>query len=245
MKLLNFEKALKAATSVRQLEQQLEQYLTSVGIDNFAFTYYSYYPNSLNKIKYSFASSHYMTWHEHFVSEGYDDIDSTLDEVYQTILPIYWNLSQQLQEAKTPREIQMRQDSIAFGIEEGLSIPVHGPQEDFAILVLIKRREQNYLGDWEELQHKLFPVAYYYYYYLQKQLLLEQSSTPEKNQLNPREVQCLTLVAKQYSVTKIAKTLNITERTVNYHIQRLNKKLGTKNKYQSVIKALQKNLIKL
>lgn len=43
----------------------------------------------------------------------------------------------------------------------------------------------------------------------------------------------------------ISKELNITERTVNYHIQRLNKKLGVKNKYQAVIKALNKGILKL
>jgi len=67
----------------------------------------------------------------------------------------------------------------------------------------------------------------------------------EKYQLSKREIQCLTLLAKQYSIDAIAKSLHISERTVNYHIQRLNKKLGAQNKHQSVMKALQKGLITL
>jgi DNA-binding CsgD family transcriptional regulator len=104
--------------------------------------------------------------------------------------------------------------------------------------------DQKCLEQWQQIQAELFSAAYYYYYYLQA-CLLKTKPAVAKHKLNKREIQCLLLIAKQYSVATIAKELKITARTVNYHVQRLNKKLGTKNKYQSVIKALQTNLIKL
>ena len=244
MKLINFEQTLKATHSISQLNQVLGQYLTSYGIKTFAYTYYSYHPTSQNKLKYDFATPNFLRWHKHYIEEGYEDVDSTLESVYQTVLPTFWDLQQQLKDAKSPREKQMRLDSIEFGAQKGLSIPIYGPNEDFAILLLVQMRGENCLNNSQELQFEFFAAAYYYYFYMQKELLRSQPPA-EKYQLSKRELQCLTLIAKKYSIEAMAKSLNLTERTINYHIQRLNKKLGAKNKYQSVMKALQEGLIKL
>lgn len=242
--LFELDKKFKNARNLDQLNQTLEEYLKSYGITMFAFTYHSYYPNSQNKLKYDYSTSNFAPWHKHYNEQNYEEIDSTLDVVYRTNLPTYWNLNEQLKNAKNERERQMRLDSIAFGTRQGLSIPIHGPHEDFAILVLVQMHDQNCLDDWQRLQYGFFTTAYYYYSYVRKILLKTVKPVP-KHQLNQREIQCLTLIAKQYSIEAIATTLNITQRTVNYHIQRLNKKLGAQNKYQAVIKALNIGLIQL
>ncbi len=58
------------------------------------------------------------------------------------------------------------------------------------------------------------------------------------NALTKREKQCLNFTAKIWRVEKIAKELGISLRTVNFHIQNANKKLGTNNKYQSIHKII-------
>lgn len=244
MTLEQFENTLKAANSIRQLNEALTAYLRCFHINTYAYTYYSYYPTSINTLKYDHSSSNLKLWHEHYIAEKYEDIDSTMDVVYQSTLPVCWDLKQQLQEAKTPRERKMRSDGIEYGVVKGVSIPIHGPLEDFAILMLAQRKDQTCLDNFSAIQYELFTAAYYFYEYMQKQLLTLHPPE-EKHQLSMREMQCLVLLSKQYSLSAIAKQLKITERTVNYHIQRLNKKLGTQNKYQSVMKALQQGLIKL
>jgi len=241
--LLALEKKFKAAREVATLNEALVEYLNDLGISTFSFTYYSYHPNSLNKLKYDFASANYAVWHKHYQEEHYEEVDATMETVYRTCLPTFWDVQTQLKESTSARERQMRLDSIAFGAEKGLSIPIHGPLEDFATFVLVQMHGETCLNQWQTIQYQLFTAGYYYYWYLQQQLLKHQTPV-EKYQLNKREIQCLQLIAEQLSVAAIAKRLHITERTVNYHIQRLNKKLGTKNKYQSLAKALQKGLIK-
>jgi DNA-binding CsgD family transcriptional regulator len=163
--------------------------------------------------------------------------------VYQTTRPTYWELQQQLLAATSPRERQMRLDSIAFGAEKGLSIPIHGPHEDFAIFLVVQMQQETCLNHWHDLQHELFAAGYFYYSYLQPMLLKNQKPSA-KYKLTERDLQCLALLAKNYTLKFIAENLSITERTVNYHLQKLNKKLGVKNKYQAVAKALQKGLVK-
>lgn len=242
--LMTFENKLKMARTVAEVNQALQEYLAEHGITTFSFTYYSHYLNALNKLKYDHASANFKAWHAHYLSENYEEIDSTLEAVYLKSLPEFWDLKEQLKNATSEREKQMRLDSIEFGVEKGISIPIHGPHEDFANFLVAQRKGETCLDHWQKIQYELFAAAYFYYAYLHKQLLKIQEPS-EKHQLNKRDIQCLTLIAKQYTVPMMAKTLNITERTVNYHIQRLNKKLGTKNKHQSVAKALQSGIIKL
>lgn len=243
MTLSTFDQQLKTVQQIETFNTILEKFLLSRQITTYSFTYYSYYANSLNQLKYDVSSANFSSWHKHYIEEHYEEIDSTLEKIYLTTLPTFWDLATQLKEAKSPKEKQMRLDSIAFGAVKGLSIPIHGPHEDFASFLVVQMRGENFLEMGSELQYELLAAGYYYYSYLQK-FLLKQQKPREKFQLNERELQCLTLIDKQYSVSAMAKLLNITERTINYHIQRLNKKMGTKNKYQSVAKAIQKGLLK-
>lgn len=244
MTLFELQASLKAARSIPDLNAALQKFLLSYHITTYSFTYYSYYPNSLNKLKYDFATPNFEDWHKHYIGEHYEEIDTTLEKSYRLTLPVFWDLETQIKQATTAREKKMRLDSLDYGTEKGITIPIHGPREDFATFVVFQMQGENCLEQWHELEYILFVAGYYYYAYLQPQLLKTQEPV-EKFQLNKREMQCLVLIAKQYSMNAIAKNLNITVRTVNYHIQRLNKKLGTKNKYQSVAKALQNGLIKI
>ena len=241
MQLYDIEIQFQQAKTVPQLTALLEQLLQNLGFDTYSFTYYTYHLNSTHKLKYHFASKNYLAWHEHYINEGYEDIDTTLHFSHRQTLPVFWDLETQLQQAKTKRERQMRLDSIEFGVECGLLVPIHGPQEDFAILLVAQRQGQTCLREWRGLQYDLFVIAYLYYQHLQKHLL--NVSQDNLYQLTERELQCLTLIAQQMPPHEIANRLEITERTVNFHIQKINKKFGVKNKHQAVTKAKEKNII--
>lgn len=241
--LKSLEADLKSAKNAYQLNQVLASYLALFNINTFAFTYYYHIPNSVHKLKYQFATPDYLLWHKHYIDSNYENIDSNMDTFNLQVLPVFWSVADQIEQAKTPREKQMRKDALEFGVKRGLSIPIHGPKGDFAILLLIDKEEKAVLNP-VYIPPELLAVAYYYYHFI-KTMLLKHHPPEVKFNLNSREMQCLTLLAKDHSVAAIATKLNISPRTVNYHIQRLNKKLGTKNKYQSIIKALQNALIKL
>tara|TARA_R110000868_G_scaffold10639_4_gene51674 strand:- start:82708 stop:83442 length:735 start_codon:yes stop_codon:yes gene_type:complete len=244
MTLHEFRTTLYKARNTQELEAMLTAFLKTFGIHAFSFTYYAYHPNSANKLKYDYASSCYRSWHEYYQSSCYDEIDSTLAESYNRTLPIYWEVEAQLEKAKTEREKQMREESVKVGVTKGVSFPVHGPKEDFALFLVAERKDENCLKNWKDLQYELMSAAYIYYTYLQRYIL---KSAPEdtKYHLSSREIECLTLLAKDESVAQIAATMSITDRTVNFHIQNINKKLGVKNKHQAVKKAIDKKLLTL
>lgn len=244
LSLTEFEHLLRVARNTNEVNEVLQRYLNGLGITMFSFTYYFYYTNALNKLKFDFASKQYKAWHEHYLAENYEEIDSTLEKVIFSVLPESWDIHDQLKNAASEKERQMRLDSIAFGVEKGISIPIHGPQGNFANFLVAQMQGEKCLENWQNIQYDLFAASYYYFAYIQKHLLKNQ--VPDtKHQLNKREMQCLSLVAQQYSVAMIAAKLHLTERTVNYYIQRVNKKLGTKNKHQSAAKAIRLGLINI
>lgn len=242
--LAEFEQRLIQAQSIDACDKELSWFLNQNGIQTFSFTYYAYHPQSASQLKYDMCSDNFRSWHRHYLEEQYNNIDSTLRFVYQSHLPIYWNLKQLLAQAQNEEERQMRLDSMAFGAEAGLSIPVHGPHNNFAILLLVQMKGEAINIHQSCWQHLFFMAAHLYYYYLQIHLL-DELTEPETYRITQRELQCLLLIAQQLSVKEMAQQLEITERTVNFHIQKMNKKLGTKNKYQSLNKAIALKLLTL
>lgn len=241
---LRFWREMRSIKAVEDCQTVLEEYLKELGISVYAFTYYAYHPNSVNKLKYNCAASINLVWHRHYIERGYDKIDSTLASNNRSNMPVAWTIEQQLREAKSDLERKMREDSQAYGVERGISVPVHGFNGDFAELMVQQHRGQHCLRDSKHLQFVIMHIAHIYYDCLRK-LLLKHCDQDNKYQLTKRETQCLKLIMENYAVADMAEALNITERTINFHIQRINRKLGTKNKYQSAAKAMKEGLIVL
>lgn len=244
MNLVEFEQALRDTKKIEQLNRVLKNYLNKLDITAFSFTYYAFSRKSCERYRYDFASENFKLWHQHYLSQAYENIDNTHKLIKYNTLPCYWNLQQQLKEAKSDCERQIRLDSIAYGIECGVSIPIHGPNDDFANFLVAQMRGEKCLVDWKLKQYDLFVMAHYYFQHLQP-YLNQTKSHHNQYQLSAREKQCLIFTGQGFSVAAIAKRLHITERTVNYHMQKANKCLGTANKYQSVEKALTKGLFVL
>lgn len=136
----------------------------------------------------------------------------------------------------------MRQDSLDFGARRSVSVPLHGTRGDFANFLLVEMEGENCLANWEQDQYEWIVVSQLYYIALQPHLLLQETES-NNYQLTDREREFLSLVFQPISVPDISKKLAITERTVNYHIQELNRKMGVRNKHQAVAKALAEGII--
>jgi DNA-binding CsgD family transcriptional regulator len=234
MDLNNFaERLLQRGDTEVKAKAILNEYLLGFGICSYAFTYYSGHIKSGRKLKFHCVSATLRPWHLHYLEQQYADVDRTLEDSQMASLPQLWDVYEQLRLAKHKREQRIRLESIEFGIHKGLSIPVHGPNHDFVNLVLHQRQNESCLQNSDILQYEWLSATHIFYNHIVKILDLN-SNAPDK--LTTREKQCLAYTAKLWRVQQIAKQLKISPRTVNFHIQNANKKLGTNSKYQSVYK---------
>jgi LuxR family transcriptional regulator, activator of conjugal transfer of Ti plasmids len=232
----------KRAEEIKELSKVLGFYLGGLGIQSYAFTYYDLYPSSQRPIRYSYVSPALDIWHQHFIASQYEDVDQTLKFAKKRIEPIFWDVHEQVKDTQHPKEARLRKESIEYGINKGVLIPIHGPEDDFSTLVLHQRAEETWLEEHPEYVQEAFLAGYYYYGRLVE--ILPSHPKANKFKLTKREIQCLELCAKGYLAREIAKVLHITERTANYHIQNLNKKMGVNNKYQAILRAQKEGIIK-
>lgn len=235
MNIHQFAADLEKITQETQAKALLQTYLAGFGIRSYAFTYYARHIKTGSKLRFHCVSDSLRPWHIYYIEQGYADVDRTLEKNHTMTLPLFWDVQEQLSQAKNIRELRIRQESIDFGIDKGLSIPVHGPQHDFASLTLHQFRNETCLAHYITHQYEWLAAAQLFYHFIKKILTLNESPrTPY--QLTRREEQCLSLTAKSWRVEQIATELKISARTVNFHIQNANKKLGTNNKYQAIYK---------
>src|SRR5437016_2299214 len=136
-------KQLQQADSIQKADEALRLYLNDYQIRSYAFTYYSLHPSSRRKLKYEIASKPLKAWHQYYLESGYEDIDQTLTEIHRGVLPLFWDVKEQLKIARTPRERKIREESIRYGIDKGISISIHGLHNDFASLVLHQRKGES------------------------------------------------------------------------------------------------------
>lgn len=61
--------------------------------------------------------------------------------------------------------------------------------------------------------------------------------------LSPREIQVLTLVASGHTNPEAARALHVLESTVKEHLQRINKKLGTRSRAHAVAVAYERGIL--
>lgn len=235
MNLSHFDNYLKKAVSLKQAENLLNKYLSGFAFSCYAFTYYSGHIKSGRKLPYHYASEALLPWHLYYLGQDFADVDRTLEEIHSMTYPVFWDVKEQLSCAKSKREKDIRLESIAYGLDKGLSLSVHGPNCDFVTLTLHQRLNENCLKNYKVDQYEWWNATAIFYHHLRRIMnFCEVKAT--SYHLTRREKQCLLLTAKSWRVEKIAKELKLSPRTINFHIQNANKKLGTNNKYQAVNK---------
>ena len=102
-------------------------------------------------------------------------------------------------------------------------------------LTLHQCHDETCLAQYELNQYEWLSATQVFYHHM-KRILNITHAPIAPDRLTDREKLCITLTEKLWRVEQIAKELGISMRTVNFHIQNANKKLGTHNKYQTVYK---------
>lgn len=175
-------------------------------------------------------------WIKHYVDQNYSKRDPVLVDAYRGRSPIIWNECYK-RDTLTDDEKQVMGDAYDFGLERGISIPVHGPGGEFGMLALdsdIKQIEFEKLID--DKKHDLELLAYHAHAAAQAYLTLAE--TPKPTVLSEREIEVLLWTADGKTAWEIAMILNISERTVHFHIQKIMNKFGARNKTHALAKAM-------
>ena len=188
--------------------------------------------------QYGFGS-YPLDWVNRYVERDYLRVDPVILGAFQRFHPVDWK---RLDWSSRPARA-FRKDAMEHGIgNQGYSIPIRGPQGQFALLSLSHNCDDD---EWEaftaEHRRELILIAHLLN---EKALELESGRRPEPiRNLSPRELDTLTFLAMGYSRGQIADTLAISEHTLRAYIESARHKLSAVNTIHAVARAQAEGLI--
>ncbi|VVO17505.1 autoinducer binding domain-containing protein [Pseudomonas fluorescens] len=173
------------------------------------------------------------TWNQHFKQQHGSQGNPVIEHCLRSVLPVLWSRSLF---AALPA---LWDDLCHFGMQHGFSQPVHDHRGIMSIFCFARSQVITPRDFYEKAGSMLWLT--YRTHALLAQSLLTTWRPPIL--LTPRERETLKWSAEGKTAAEIAVIIELSERTVNFHIQSAIRKLGVKNKMAAVIQAVNRRLL--
>ena len=194
-----------------------------------------------------FLSSYDPAWNQRYIDKQYRLTDPAAIVSRRSRLPFLWDHGSFL---RPFRKVQRRvfHEAIEFRIGAGYSVPVAGPKGDLAVFSVAASRSIDLIEAIRSSGPKLQVTALQAHDRIMS--FESNAATTDADAtdddvpvLSARELECLKWTAEGYTSDKIADTVCISTATVNYHLNKVIKKLGAMNRHHAAILAIKLRLI--
>lgn len=199
-------------------------------------------PTSLSAPEISSITNYPDAWIKTYFESSFQSNDPVVRYCFENVTPIRWDQLLELDDYLTPGAEQILAQAAEVGLAHGISIPLRSHNGDFAIFSLASASGQDIDARFE----KVLPIAHAFCIELFGTVMrINMNSAPKKkDNLTPREVECLFWACEGKTTWEISKIIDVTERTVIFHLTSATKKLGAVNRQHAVAKAMASGLIK-
>ncbi len=225
--------ALDSTSALDELQQVIVSLRDAFGVDHMVYHWVDSAGDQYGCGTYSDA------WVERYLEQNYLRVDPVIRGCYQRFHPVDWKRLDW--SGKAARKFQA--EAIAYGVgNQGYSIPIRGPNGQFALFTVSHHCEDDKWATFTEAQgHDLILIAHFFN---RKALEFEPDRKPDAaRSLSPREVDAMTLLAMGYSRAQVADRLSISEHTLRVYIESARFKLGALNTTHAVARAMSRGLI--
>jgi DNA-binding CsgD family transcriptional regulator len=166
-------------------------------------------------------------WLHEYQTNDYVRVDLVPAVARLTTTPFTWRELLRSR-TETPKQVAFHKRIRELGLADGFAVPIHHPNGDMGLCVSVTTHP---IEDQEE--RMALHLASLHAYERCRELGGETVPGTLKNNLSPREVECLKWVVGGKSDTDIGSILGISHTTVHYHIERAKKKLGVRTRAQA------------
>jgi DNA-binding CsgD family transcriptional regulator len=228
--------------SFADLKEELVRASATLGFANYALR--ARYPNlrtGFNEICFDNCPS---GWRKFYLKQGAGaESDPVRARAQQQVTPLLWR-------ELMPQAPTLVRKAREFGFATGVIFPTHGPAGQWSALTLIGTRGG------VEAEHAILEtlaeahlLAAYVHEACARIIRRRLDSSLAVSQpvpdlaLSRRERECLVLAARGQTAAEIGRSLEISERTVTFHLTNARKKLGTASSPHAVVRAVSLGLI--
>jgi DNA-binding CsgD family transcriptional regulator len=220
--------ALLKATSEQDLFKQVAGAARNMGFEYCAYGIRM--PVPVSRPRVAMFNNYSSKWQECYDSRGYLQVDPTVQHALKSSLPVVWS-NQLFMQAR-----EMWEDARSHGLRVGWAQASRDPAGAVGLLTLARGAEPLTRSELDANQAKMAWLAQYTHAAMAR--LLTPKLAPETQvALTSREKEVLRWTAEGKTSYEISQILDVSERTVNFHVNNAVAKLGTSNKTQAAVKA--------
>ena len=172
----------------------------------------------------------------------YNLIDPVSQQARASWLPVSWDAEQLTVQCKG-RQSQLFCATVDHGYRRGISVPVRGPMGRLDMFVALSRLSRRDFALRAETWKREFMLIGAYMSATYHSMIAPEERTEAS--LTRRELECLSWTAHGKTAWEVGKLLQVSERTVQFHIQNACRKLDSVSKHQATLKAVAMGLIQL
>lgn len=227
---------LNTAMDYDHIQQTVSSFCNDFGFNHFI--YGARIATSLVSPSYIIISGYPDEWRNHYIEQDYIMIDPTVSHCFNNTTPISWEhiVKTTCKEDQVVNKLFSEADE--SGLRNGISFPVHcihGETAMFSITTADTPNKSRAL-----IQHT-FATGHLFASYVHEAVTRVPDSgilAKVNDELTKREKECLLWTTEGKTSWEISQILNISERTVVFHLNNAVKKLNVCNKQHAVARAI-------
>jgi LuxR family transcriptional activator of conjugal transfer of Ti plasmids len=236
-----FVDRLAIASDRENLSEALVRFADTLGIARFAYLDFRSPGPHLPLYLTNFPTE----WVYHYIGRRYQEIDPVVIRSQHGVLPFFWDQGMPSIGDRAAECMEQRRffgEAAEFGIQCGLSIPVHDGQGRMAMISLVSdRKPATARRDIENHRDILHLASIYFHMHARRKL--EGPVPLDPPRLSPPEIACLQWVARGKSPWDVGEKLALPNRTVLFHLKNARQKLKAITLSQAVATALYHQII--
>lgn len=233
--LLDFAEQVKQGPSAEQLGVLLDAQLKQFGFNGYTYLTLRR-PDGSGEPE--FVSTYPTEWVQRYRDEGYVNFDELLPSASASVAPVNWNT---INHADDKRIIF--DEARLFGIKNGLTIPLHGPNGSFSALSMVSDMPEQDFDVLASSQAMHLHMLCFQYHQAMATALRPRAGSNDGFRFSARERECLLWTARGKSAWEISEILGLSQETVTGYLKTAAKKAGVFSKHHAVVKAIMMGLI--
>ena len=227
---------LASAASIDAITEICRHECDRLGFDSFIYALRI--PTAFSDSRLALLNGYPEGWVDHYMGGALYEHDPVIAYCGRHVAPIRW---QQLTESAAPASRRVMDEASEFGLRAGVSMPLHSPYGELGILSFAHDAPRaRALETATQALPDVQCLAGYLHEAVRRVFVLDDPSRP---QLTARERECLRWTADGKTSWEIGQLLNMSERTVNFHIANAMTKLDVSNRQHAVARAVMSGAI--
>lgn len=235
----HFNNSLSTCNSLESTTSICLDFCTQLGWEYYLFGVVD--ATSLSAPKITTITNYPDAWWTEYFKDNMQKCDPVVRYCFEKNAPIRWDKLMKMEEYTSPTAEQMMIKAASFGLTHGFSVPIKSHSGEVAIFSLTSPSIENID---EQFNHSLPYAQSMSYFLLDAYFRFKSKIIGNDFKITPRERECLFWACEGKTAWEIAHIINISERTVIFHMTSATKKLGASNRQHAVAKAIMHGLIK-